>query len=335
MNCLRKEFPTASVGALCSLFGLTRQAYYKAEKRASKRVLQEALVLQEVRKIKQEQPQLGTEKVYLLIKPFLQEHSIKMGRDKLYDLLRAHHLLPKRKRRGPGTTQSKHLFYKHPNLVKDLEVLRPGFVWTSDITYIRCGGDRFSYLSLITDAYSKKIVGWSLQPSLRAEGPIEALKMALRSINQRERNRVHGGYSHSPTPLIHHSDRGIQYCCYQYVGLLEKYQVQISMARESYENPIAERVNGILKEELLRPGYPDQASAKMAIAKAIRIYNEKRPHRSLNMMMPVQAHQMSGPIPKRWKKNKYREKARKRREAEHQSQKSTASEKKKQSQISI
>lgn len=330
MICLRREFPTVSVGTFCALFGLTRQAYYKAEKRASKRGLQEALVLQEVHKIKEEQPQLGTEKVYLLIKPFLAEHGIKMGRDKLYDLLRVHQLLPKRKRRGPGTTQSKHRFYKHSNLVKNLDVLRPNFVWTNDITYIRCGGDRFSYLSLTTDAYSKKIVGWSLQPSLRAEGPLEALRIALRTINKRERK-----YTNSPTPLIHHSDRGIQYCCREYVGLLEKNQLQISMARESYENPIAERVNGILKEELLRPGYPDYASAKMAIAKAIRIYNEKRPHRSLNMMMPEQAHQMSGPIPRRWKKNKYREQARERRKAEHQSQKSAASEKKKQSPILV
>lgn len=323
MNRLRKEFPTTGVEALCDLFGLTRQAYYKAERRASKRGLQETLVLQKVCEIKEEQAQLGTEKVYLLIKPFLAEHGVKMGRDKLYDLLRTHHLLPKRKRRGPGTTQSKHRFYKHPNLVKDLEVLRPNFVWTNDITYIRCGNS-FSYLSLTTDAYSKKIVGWSLQPSLRAEGPLEALRTALRTTNQREKK-----YTDSPTPLIHHSDRGIQYCCREYVALLEKHQVQISMARESYENPIAERVNGILKEELLRPGYPDHASAKMAIAKAIRIYNEKRPHRSLDMMIPEQAHQMNGPIPKRWKKNKYREQARERRTDESQSQKSTAGEKKK------
>lgn len=322
-------FPTISVGTLCHLFGLSRQAYYKAEKRASKRELQEALVLQKVRHIKEEQAQLGTEKVYLLIKPFLADHGIKMGRDKLYDLLRVHHLLPKRRKKGPSTTQSRHIYHKHADLVKGLEVLRPNLVWTSDITYIRCGGDRFSYLSLVTDAYSKKIVGWSLQPSLRAEGPVEALRMALQTINQRERNRVHGGYSDSPTPLIHHSDRGIQYCCHEYVGLLEKHQVQISMARESYENPIAERVNGILKEELLRPGYPDHASAKVSISKAIQIYNEKRPHRSLNMLMPVEAHQMSGPIHKRWKRNKHREQARERRKAEHRSQKSTASEKKK------
>ena len=187
--------------------------------------------MQKVRQIKKEQAQLGTEKVYLLIKPFLAEHGIKIGRDKLYDLLRTHHLLPKRKRRGPGTTQSKHRFYKHPNLVKDLEVLRPNLVWVSDITYIRCGGDHFSYLSLITDAYSKKIVGWSLQPSLRAEGPLEALGMALKTVNHRERK-----HTTSPTPLIHHSDRGNQYCCREYRGLLEKHQVQISMARESYRS---------------------------------------------------------------------------------------------------
>ena len=255
-----------------------------------------------------------------------------MGRDKLYNLLRTHHLLPKRKKRGPGTTHSKHRFYKHPNLVKDLEVLRPNFVWTNDITYIRCGNS-FSYLSLTTDAYSKKIIGWSLQPSLRAEGPLGALRMALRTVDQREKN-----YTTSPTSLIHHSDgsprdRGIRYCCREYVALLEKHQVQISMATESYENPIAERVNGILKEELLRPGYPDHASAKVAIAKAIQIYNKKRPHRSLNMMMPEQAHQMDGPIPKRWKKNKYREQARERREAKHKSQKNTAGEKKNMSPI--
>ena len=148
--------------------------------------------------------------------------------------------------------------------------------------------------------------------------------MALRTVSQRERKDTT-----SPTPLIHHSDRGVQYCCREYIGLLEKHQVQISMARESYENPIAERVNGILKVELLRPGYPTHGQAKVAIAKAIQIYNEKRPHRSLNMMMPEQAHQISGPIPKRWKKNKYREQARQRREAEHQSQKNTAGEKKK------
>lgn len=159
--------------------------------------------------------------------------------------------------------------------------------------------------------------------------------MALRTVDRRERNRAHGGHTTSPPPLIHHSDRGIQYCCREYIALLEKHQVQISMARESYENPIAERVNGILKEELLRPGYPDQASAKVAIAKAIQIYNEKRPHRSLNMMTPVQAHQISGPIPKRWKKNKYREQARKRREAKRQSQNNTASEKKKRTPILI
>lgn len=276
-------------------------------------------MLGEVRKIKEEQPRLGTEKVYLLIKPFLAEHDIKMGRDKLYDLLRAYHLLPKRKKKRAGTTHSRHKFFKYPNLVKDLEILRPNFVLKNDITYIRCGNG-FSYLSLTIDAYSRMITGWSLQTSLRAEGPIEALQMALKTINKREKK-----YGVSPTPLIHHSDRGIQYCCREYVSLLEKNQIQISMATESCENPIAERVNGILKDELLRPGYPNYELAKADIQKAIHIYNEKRPHRSLNMMKPVEAHTLNGPIPKKWKKNKYRDKAK--------SQKSTAGEKKKMSLI--
>lgn len=309
------RYPLAGVERLCQLFGLTRDAFYKAEKRVNKQCLQEALVLGEVRKIKEEQPRIGTEKVYEIIKPFLSEHGIKMGRDKLYDLLRTYHLLPKRKKKSPATTQSRHIYYKHPNLVKDLEVLMPNFVWTNDITYIRCGNG-FNYLSLTTDAYSRKIIGWSLQPSLRAEGPIEALDMALKTVNKREKK-----YDASPTPLIHHSDRGIQYCCREYVGLLEKNQIQISMATESYENPIAERVNGILKDELLRPGYPNYELAKADIQKAIHIYNEKRPHRSLNMMKPNEAHNMAGPIPKRWKKNKYRDKTR--------YQKNTTAEKKK------
>ena len=203
------------------------------------------MVLNEVRQIKKDQPKLGTEKVYLKIQPFLDDHDIKMGRvvptgNKLYDLLRAYHLLPKRGRSAIRTTYSKHHFYKYPNLVKDLEVLRPNLIWCSDITYIRTG-NRWSYLSFITDVYSHKLIGWSLQPSLRAEGPVQALKMALSSIPRRIRDE-------SPTRLIHHSDRGIQYCCREYVSLLDRNKVDISMAKESYENPIAERINGILKD---------------------------------------------------------------------------------------
>jgi transposase InsO family protein len=137
---------------------VSRSAFYKAESRINERCLQEALVLNEVRQIKKDQPKLGTEKVYLKISPFLDEHEIKMGRDKLYDLLRAYHLLPKRGRSGVRTTYSKHHFYKYPNLVKDMEVLRANLVWCSDITYIRTGNG-WSYLSLITDAYSHKLMG--------------------------------------------------------------------------------------------------------------------------------------------------------------------------------
>ena len=152
MNRLSREFPLVSVENLCQLFGLTRDAFYKAERRVNQQCLQETLVLEEVRTIKEEQAQLGTEKVHLLIKPFLAEHGIKMGRDKLYSLLRTHHLLPKRKRRGPGTTQSKHRFYKHPNLVKGLEVLRPNLVWTNDITGRRARISAAAEIVLATSA---------------------------------------------------------------------------------------------------------------------------------------------------------------------------------------
>ncbi len=204
---IEKEFPLAGVEKSCRLFGLTWDAFYKVEKRANTQCLQEALVLREVRKIKEEQPKLGTEKVHQLIKAFLSEHDIKMGRDKLYDLLRRHHLLPKRKRKRPGTTQSRHKYFKYPNLVKDLEISRPNHAWKNDITYIRCGNG-FNYLSLTTDAYSRKIIGWSLQPSLRAEGPIEALQMALKTIYKNGRHCGEKKYTNSPTQLIHHSDKG-------------------------------------------------------------------------------------------------------------------------------
>jgi len=270
-------------------------------------------MIEKVKKIRQDLPGTGTRRLHHMTVSYRKKHGIKRGRDKLYDLLRAYHLLPKRGRSGIRTTYSKHHFYKYPNLVKDMDVLRPNLVWCSDITYIRTGNG-WSYLSLITDAYSHKIMGWSLQPSLRAEGPVEAIKMALSSISTRIR-------ADSSTQLIHHSDRGIQYCCREYVSLLEKHQVDISMAKESYENPIAERINGILKDELLRPGYSRFELAQKAIKKAVRIYNTERPHRSINMLYPVDAENLTGPIPRIWKKNGYREK--------QKSQKNAASEKKK------
>ena len=281
------------------MFGVTRSAFYKAEEMTGQDNLKEALVIGEVRKIRETQPYPGTEKVYHMIKPFLKAHGIKMGRDKLDKLLNKYGLQSKRKRRRAYQTNSMHRFFKYPNLTKELVLNRANQLWSSDITYIhRFNG--FSYLSLITDAYSHLIVGWHLSKDLTTIGPLRALEMAL--LNRRK-NKM------QKLQLIHHSDRGIQYCSHAYVNLLKKREVKISMAMSSYDNPIAERLNGILKTELLQDGYPTHEEALEAVAEAIRIYNEERPHRSVDMMTPVKAHKMMGPMPKQWRKNNRREKS--------------------------
>jgi transposase InsO family protein len=289
------------------VFGVSRSAFYKAEEKTGHENLEAALVVGEVRKIRKTQPYPGTEKIYHMIKPFLTEHSIKMGRDKLDKLLNRYGLQSKRRRRRAYQTNSMHRFFKYPNLIKDMVLNRANQLWASDITYIHRFND-FSYLSLITDSYSHRIVGWHLSKDLSTIGPLKALEMAL--LNRRK-DKMH------KLPLIHHSDRGIQYCSHAYVNLLKKRNVKISMAMSSYENPVAERINGILKTELLQDGYPTHEEALEAVAEAIRIYNNERPHRSVDMMTPVQAHKMIGPMPKRWRKNGRREKSsRKRRKSQ-------------------
>ncbi|MFK8163295.1 MAG: IS3 family transposase, partial [Lewinella sp.] len=176
--------------------------------------------------------------------------------------------------------------------------VRPNELWSSDITYIRRFND-FSYLSLITDSYSHLIVGWYLSKNLSTEGPVKALDAAL--LNRRKNKAT-------KLPLMHHSDRGIQYCSRAYVALLKKRKVTISMSRASYQNPVAERINGILKTELLQDGYPTHEEALAAIEAAILIYNEERPHRSIDMLTPAQAHKKSGPLKKRWRSSRSRKK---------------------------
>jgi transposase InsO family protein len=181
---------------------------------------------------------IGTDKLYFLLADFFNEKGIKMGRDKLYTLLRAHHLLIKRTKRRAITTNSNHPFYKYPNLIKNFVSTNPNQVWVSDMTYIRLP-HRFAYLSLITDVYSKKLVGWSLQETMQLKGPVEALKMAFNN------NKLTG------KELIHHSDRGLQYCSNEYIALLKNKQIAISMTRDGDpgENAIAERINGTIKNE--------------------------------------------------------------------------------------
>lgn len=288
MNIGQSE--SRNIRTLCSLLGYSRQAFYKFVKHAEKEALQHDLILQEVLRIRKTLKRLGTRKLLFKMEEFMREHHIEIGRDAMFDLLATHKLLiRKRKRRVPVTTFSDHWMRKYPNLIVDFIPTAPNQLWVSDITYITLKDD-FAYLSLITDAYSRKIVGFYLSETLSAEGCIKALKMALKNNPQLGR-------------LIHHSDRGSQYCCADYVSILDKHFVKISMTQsgDPLENAIAERVNGILKDELLEKIYINYQEAKQAIAAAISIYNYQRPHSSIDMLTPIEAHLREGELKRRWK----------------------------------
>lgn len=239
-------------------------------------------------------PMIGTRKLLHDLGAQIQDHGIKMGRDQLFDLLRFHGLLVRRRKRGVRTTDSSHWLKKYPNLIQGLELTAPEQLWVSDITYVKTV-EGYSYLSLITDAYSRKIVGHTLHPNLESTGCLEALTMALDA-------RM------SPnTLLIHHSDRGVQYCSFAYVELLLSNLISISMTQSGnpYENALAERMNGIIKSEFFpRRIYQNHKEAKKAIDKIVLVYNTRRPHSSLDYLTPGDAHNMTGLIPKRWKPRK-------------------------------
>lgn len=239
-------------------------------------------------------PRIGTRKLHYMLTETLQKHQINIGRDKLFDLLAEYGLLVRRrKRRRINTTDSNHPFHKYPNLVRELQVLRPNHLWVSDITYISLING-FCYLSLVTDAYSRKIVGYCLHPTLKKEGPLQAMKMALSTIT----DKLEG-------PLIHHSDRGLQYCCADYTALLQNKGISISMTEKGdpYENAIAERVNGILKEEFgLYGDFDDFGKSDAAVKNAVELYNQLRPHASCNYLTPEQAHEQQGLLKTKWKR---------------------------------
>ncbi len=283
-------YPLASKTVLCGLFGYTRQAWYDNKKRQTGRQMEEVFILEEALKLREEHKRMGTEKMLLLMQPTLKEHAIKYGRDKFYTLLRAHGLTIRRRKPGPKTTNSNHLYRKYPNIVRDIKLLSAGKMWVSDITYIRTNKG-FVYLSLITDNYSKKVVGWCLWPNLTSTGALNALKMAVESESVSKE-------------LIHHSDRGIQYCCNDYVNYLNGSNINISMTEngDPYENAVAERINGILKDEYdLSETFSDYNQAHEAVKSAINKYNNKRPHRSCDMMPPAVAHLHKGEMKKHWK----------------------------------
>lgn len=244
-----------------------------------------------VLRIRRAMPRLGTRKLYYLLADEFQRQGVKVGRDKLFSILRRGGLLIGKKRRYTQTTNSKHWLKKYDNLFKHEKLHRPEQVFVSDITYLTTRSG-FRYVSLVTDACSKKIMGYALSESLHSAGCVEALRMALE-------NRI------TNQPLIHHSDRGLQYCSKDYVEMLNKHKVKISMTAngDPYENAVAERVNGILKDEFyLEENFLNHKQAYEHLRESIEIYNTQRPHLSCQMLTPEKAHQMATLIPKTWKR---------------------------------
>ena len=270
--------------------GYSRQSYYQGLKYVQRKAYESDLIIEEVLRHRTHQKRLGTRKLLGEMRDFMAAHLFQTERDALFDLLAGRGMLvTKRKRRGCDTTLSRHRFKKYPNIIRGFMPMAPNQLWASDITHIH-PPNGFAYLSLITDAYSRKIAGFYLGKDLTAKGPLQATKMALKA------NRAIAG-------LIHHSDRGVQYCCDAYVKLLQDKKIRTSMTEngDPPENAIAERVNGILKSELLEEAFQSCEAAQRDVAIACSIYNHLRPHGSIDNLKPAEAHQKTGEIKKRWK----------------------------------
>jgi transposase InsO family protein len=273
------------VSRACRYIGISRQAHYQAMQSQQVRRDQACQVIDLVHAQRLRQPRLGTRKLHHLLSPALQAAGIKLGRDALFDRLREAHLLVPPRRAYHKTTHSHHRYRRHPNLLKagERQVTATACeqVWVADITYLPTAGPCV-YLSLVTDAYSRKIVGWHVHDSLQAESVSQALRMALKGRQTRQ-------------PLIHHSDRGIQYCSEDYQKIHRRHGLTCSMTDgyDCYQNALAERVNGILKTELLLQRPADPAQATRMVRESVVIYNGERPHLSLNMKTPDAVHQAS------------------------------------------
>jgi transposase InsO family protein len=269
--------------------GYSAQAYHKQNKKSFSLQFNEGLVLEQIDGIRKLQPRCGGRKLFIMLQPFFKQHNISWGRDKFFDLLKRNRLLVRKTKRSVHTTNSKHHFYRYPNMVKSFTPLKAHELWVADITYIPLK-ERFAYLFLITDAYSRKIVGFHVSDDMKVSSAVIALKKAL-------------AQKPPETIVIHHSDRGIQYCSTEYVNLLQQHHAHISMTNngDPLENAIAERVNGILKTELISSYYPDIDTASIHISRCITIYNYRRRHSSLNWQIPDEVHKQQGPQIRRWK----------------------------------
>ena len=279
--------------SICRLLDYSPQAYHQQQKRVLQKQVNEDLIVQQIHLIRKLQPRCGGRKLFVMLQPFFNQQNIQIGRDAFFDILATNKLLVRKTKRSVHTTNSKHHFRRFPNLAKDFEPLKAHELWVSDITYIPLK-NRFAYLFLITDAYSRKIVGFHVSDDMKVSSAVVALKKALQQ-------------KPVETIVMHHSDRGIQYCSTEYVNLLQQNHALISMTQsgDPLENAIAERVNGILKTELISAYYNNIDQAALSIGRAIIIYNHKRRHSSLNWQIPADVHLQKGPQIKRWKNYYY------------------------------
>ncbi len=285
-----------SIDTLCELFGKRRQTYYKKRKISTRSAFESEILIQMIAKERKLMPMLGGRKLHFKLQGKIPD-DLHMGRDKFFDFLRDNNLLVRRKRHKAITTMSSHWLRKYPNLIKEFIPNGPHQLWVSDITYVETS-EGFVYLFLITDAFSRKIIGWNLSDNLGSDNAVVALCMALSQLPAGVKN------------LIHHSDRGVQYCSSKYVEILNKANVNISMTEngDPLENAVAERVNGILKTEwIYEIKLKSLNDAIIQIKRIIKIYNSERPHSSIELLTPNQAHVENRSLKRLWK-NYYKNK---------------------------
>lgn len=290
---IKDSYPHFSLERICRLLGVSRQAYYQNGWFLEKISIAQTMVLEQVHLIRSLHPAIGTKKLYIMLQPFFCENQIKMGRDALFDLLATQQMLIRKRKRRIYTTQSFHWLRKYPNLIQQMEIIRPNQLWVADITYYKIPAG-YVYINMITDAYSHKIVGYHVADNLEASNNIKSLQMALGIIAPDP-----GSFS-----LIHHSDRGLQYCSKEYVKILQSNSITISMTEDGnpLKNAIAERINGIIKQEYLDHYIiKNKADATVAVTEAVTLYNEQRPHWSCNFLTPENVHQKNLPVKRLWK----------------------------------
>lgn len=279
---------------LTELLGYSKQAYYKKIKIKEKQDIQESLVLDLVKQKRKLWKKGSGRNLHAALKTEFNRHDVKMGRDKFFDLLRNNGLLIKKKHRRTRTTFSYHHFHKHPNLIRELEVTRVNQIIVTDITYLYLSGtNSFAYLFLVTDLFSRKVLGYNVSNNLSAKSGVKALRMALKNMSDTK-------------DTIHHSDRGVQYCSHKYTKILKDNNIKISMTENSdpLENAVAERINKTLKEEFTTDkqiSFSNYREARIIMSQIIKFYNDERPHRTLEMYTPTIAYQMNRKLKRKWK----------------------------------